>query len=102
MAKGIKTGGRKKGTLNKTSQALQEIVNNYLEERGLDKNFNPVAYMMAIAADEAMEVDARFLAAKEAAQYFYSKKRAVEHSGGIETKITGEQLDAIYSAITNE
>lgn len=73
-----KTGGRKKGTKNKKSQDVQ----NMLDEIGC----NPIEGM-AIIAQRALENGDDVLAGnmyKELAQYVAPKRKAVEHSGSID------------------
>ena len=51
MAKGVKTGGRTKGTPNKTTKALKEMIEGALEAKGgqawLERQMdeNPAAFM---------------------------------------------------------
>lgn len=55
MAKGFKTGGRAKGTPNKTTSALRDMILGALEEKGGQKYLveqagaNPVAFMSLLA-----------------------------------------------------
>ena len=98
--KGMKTGGRQKGTPNKRTVRAQELA----EELGCD----PLRVLMAIVQNDweflgysspevtkvlkdggtivvdRIELDQRLQAAKEACQYLYPKLKAVEHSGSIE------------------
>jgi len=71
-----KTGGRKKGTPNKASQALLELV----REAVGDKDYHPVVAMAMVAVDEDVEPSLRFQANKEVAQYCAPKLKAIEHS----------------------
>lgn len=84
MAKGIKTGGRKKGVRNKaTAKKAEQIA-----ESGL----TPLDFMLSIMRGEAAPEDAdpaqkiafhtlRFEAAKAAAPYVHPKLAAIEHTG---------------------
>lgn len=72
MAKGIKTGGRQKGTPNKSSQELMAICEKH--------NCNVFESMVILAVEEHNK-DKKFDRLKEIAQYLYPKRKAVEHSG---------------------
>lgn len=102
MAKGIKTGGRKKGSTNKaTAKKAAEIA-----ESGL----TPLDYMLSLLRNEPPE-DAdlqqkiamsamRFEAAKAAAPYVHPRLAAVEHTGKdggpIETKEVSDMELAMW------
>lgn len=90
--KRVKTGGRKKGTPNKRTQAVQEL----LESMDCD----PIAGMARIAA--MAETDAQAAGEpkdrlphmnlvkdcyKELAQYVAPKRKAVEHTGEVGTVV---------------
>ena len=70
MAKGKKTGGRTAGTPNKANQTLIEKC----EGRGIDL-FDK---FLEIIGDDENDPNLRFQALKEAAQYVYPKRKAVE------------------------
>lgn len=84
MAKGVKTGGRQKGSRNKAAAAQREAV----AKSGL----TPLDFMLNIMRGEACPADAnpaqiiafhtlRFEAAKAAAPYVHPKLANIEHSG---------------------
>lgn len=83
MAKGAKTGGRKKGTPNKASAAIRDAA--------LKAGITPLEYMMNLMrkpdpkdADALTKVQLdglRFEAAKAAAPYVHPRLAAVEHTG---------------------
>jgi hypothetical protein len=73
MAKGYKTGGRSKGTLNKTTEAVTET----LEALGC----NPIERIARIAMDETAELGLRGQMYKELAQYVASKRKAMAVTG---------------------
>jgi hypothetical protein len=75
MALGKKTGGRTKGSLNAPKAALFAM----MAERWPD--YHPVIAMAEIANDPAVELDTRFAAHKEVAQYVEPKRKAVEVTG---------------------
>lgn len=75
MAAGRKTGGRQKGVPNKQKAGLLAM----LAERWPD--YHPVVAMADIANDAGLDLDLRFQAHKEVAQYIEPKRKAVEHSG---------------------
>lgn len=79
--KGIrKTGGRKKGTPNKDKQELLDIINS----TGCK---HPLIGLAEIAkqSHEDGELDRAKDCYKELAQYVAAKRKAVEHSGEVET-----------------
>ena len=82
MALGKKTGGRVKGTPNKTTLAVAER----LEAIGCD----PIEGMARIAMDINTPIDVRAKLYSELAQYIAPKRKAIEHSGearGIEAML---------------
>ena len=70
---GERRGGRGKGTPNKKTQAVAEV----LGELGLD----PIKQMAQIAMDERVEVSIRVQVLKELCQYIAPKRKAVEITG---------------------
>ena len=73
MAKGCKTGGRKRGTRNK--KTLEMI------ERVMAFGTAPLDYLLGVMRNEKADPAARFEAAKAAAPYCHPKLAAIEHSG---------------------
>jgi hypothetical protein len=82
MAYGVKTGGRVKGTPNKRTAEVQQILEQL--------NCNPIEGMAIIAENVKLDITIRLNAYKELAQYIYPKRKAIEHSGGI-NMITHEE-----------
>lgn len=82
MAKGAKTGGRKKGTPNKATaaKAAELAASGEL----------PLDFMLGVMRDPAKDFEVRLDAAKSAAPYVHPKLAAIEHTGKdggpIETK----------------
>lgn len=73
MAKGLKTGGRKKGTPNRATAAkVAEIA---------ESGVTPLEFMLHVMRDESAEPAARADMAKAAAPYVHPKLAAVEHTG---------------------
>ena len=70
MALGKKTGGRSKGTPNRRTREITELLD------ALD--CEPVAGMAAIAMDERNPVELRGRMYAELANYVHAKKRATE------------------------
>src|SRR5919206_903670 len=70
--KGMKTGGRAKGTLNKLTAATVE--------RLAALRCDPIEGMARIAMDEANPVELRAKMFAELAQYVAPKRKAVEHT----------------------
>lgn len=93
MAKGIKTGGRQKGTPNK--RALSDDLLAKCEARGID-----VFDMLLDFTGEA-PMELRLAALKELMRYLYPQKKAIEHSGEILNPYLQkpiEELEALVKA----
>jgi hypothetical protein len=73
MARGFKTGGRKKGTPNRLTAKAKEI----LEAADL----SPLEHMLAVMRDPNADRDERLTAAKAAAPYCHRALKAIEHTG---------------------
>ena len=86
MALGQKTGGRQKGTPNKSRAALLEAINEKYPD------YHPVLAMVEIAHDEGSTPEMRFQAHKEIAQYIEPKRKS--------TEITGEGGEPLFTSIT--
>lgn len=74
---GERRGGRAKGTPNKDKQSLLQLIQQKFP------GYHPVIAMAEIANsdDETVDLNTRFQAHKEVAQYVEPKRKAVEHSG---------------------
>ena len=81
---GERRGGRCKGTPNKKTAAVAEV----LAELGLD----PIKQMGQIAMDEHVELSVRVQVLKELCQYVAPKRKAVE--------VTGEEGGPVKGEIT--
>jgi hypothetical protein len=68
-----KTGGRKKGTPNKKTILLQEII--------AASGVTPLDYMLRVLRDENATAMERMDAAKAAAPYVHARLAAIEHAG---------------------
>jgi hypothetical protein len=75
MAIGRKTGGRKKGSLNKRTRELQRLAAEVP-----DKD-SPLAFMLSVLQDPDLPLDLRLDAAKNAAPYLHPKLAAVTLKG---------------------
>lgn len=73
MASRVKTGGRKKGTPNKRTLAI--------EEKLAALNCDPIEGMAKIAMDTTADIKLRAQMFSELAQYVFPKRKSVEHSG---------------------
>lgn len=93
VPKGVRYGGRQKGTLNKDRQSLHDRA----KAMGVDPL--DVLFMIAAGNSQALnEVDPitleqRMRAAAECAQYLYAKRKAMELSGP-----DGEPVEQIIKA----
>lgn len=73
MAKGIKTGGRRKGSRNKRTEAQAAAI----ECSGL----TPLDFMLGVLRDPEHDYDVRLDAAKAAAPYVHPKLANIELTG---------------------
>lgn len=81
MARGIKTGGRRAGTPNRSTKQAAEL----LESLGC----NPIEGMVRIAMNERNPPELRGRMFSELARFVYPHRKAVEHtSQGEPTEIT--------------
>jgi hypothetical protein len=72
-----KTGGRKKGVLNKSTREKREKLLKLIPS-GKD----PLTFFLEVLADETAPFDVRAMAAKEAAPYCHAKLASVEARTG--------------------
>ena len=70
---GIKTGGRQKGTPNKSSSSLQELIaSNY-------PDFNPILQLIEISQQKSIDLNLKASILKEVATYMYPKRKPIEY-----------------------
>lgn len=81
-----KTGGRKKGTLNKDKNALRDMI----AEKYPD--YHPVMAMVEIANDNDNDIVMRANMHKEVAMYIESKRKSIEISGELDSRVTYKPL----------
>jgi hypothetical protein len=96
MAKGIKTGGRKKGVPNKvTLRREKEIAASGL---------TPLEYMLAVMRNPRADPARRDDMAKAAAPFVHPKLASVDHRGRIGvydlSRATDEQLDRLEAILS--
>ena len=72
MARGRKTGGRRKGTPNKATATRQAEI--------AASGLTPLDYMLSVMRDEQADKVARLDAAKAAAPYVHPKLASVDHT----------------------
>ena len=75
MAKGRKTGGRRKGTPNKAKAELLAMIQDKYPD------YHPVLAMCEVANDLSNSVELRFSASREISQYVEPKRKSTEHAG---------------------
>ena len=80
---------RPAGTPNKNKQALIAL----LEAKY--PGYQPVVSMAEIANDMDNDLQMRFNAHKEVAQYIVPKLKAVEHTGNIDSTITKRKVEFV-------
>jgi hypothetical protein len=79
-----KTGGRKKGTPNKKTKRLQDLI----EASGV----TPLDYMLGVLRDENATAMERMDAAKAAAPYVRSRLASIEHGGNAEKPVVQRMI----------
>lgn len=87
MAKGIKTGGRQKGTPNRATAAKAKEI----AESGL----TPLDFMLEVLRDPTQEYPIRMDAAKSAAPYVHPKLASIEHTGDADNPIHIAEVDPV-------
>ena len=94
MARGQKTGGRRKGSLNKSTRAIQEHV------AALADNATPLDLLMSVYRNSDLPIELRVHAAAKAAPYVHRQLKSVEQSGedGGPMRVVVSWLDADQSA----
>ena len=65
---GIKTGGRKKGSLNKKTTELMELLGDY----------NPIVRLIEIAKDENTSLDMQVKINLDLLPYIYPKRKSID------------------------
>ena len=97
MARGLKTGGRKKGSLNKVTREIRER---------MMEGETPLDYMMRVMRDEEVDEARRDWAAQAAAPYLHARLASVEQRGTLaishEERVTSlaERLAAVEAEST--
>lgn len=85
MPKGFKAGGRTKGTPNKKTANLKELIEeNY-------SGFDPIIELIAISKQEKLPVDLKVSIYKSIAEYIYPKRKAIEAEITAETAVKQER-----------
>lgn len=85
MAKGLKTGGRRKGSTNKATAAREKEV--------AASGLTPLDYLLSVMRDGAQEPGQRVDAAKAAAAYVHPKLQPVDGKTGsavVQAKVSVE------------
>lgn len=88
-----KTGGRLKGTPNKRTQAVDQIL-DLCEKRGFDP-FEALIEMAQVEENSAV----RMTAIKELCNYIMPKKQAIAHSGEISNPYMEKSLPELEKMI---
>jgi len=89
MAVGRKTGGRKKGALNKKTQEFNDKLASY--------NCDPMEKLVKIAQEAENEGDMHLASSiyKEMCQYAYPKRKAVELTGEVSVLTHEQWIDSL-------
>jgi len=98
MPKGFKTpnSGRKKGTPNKKTQNLTELIEeNY-------SGFDPILELIAISQKDKVPLDLKVSILKDIAQYIYPRRKAIEADITAEANITtNKTVEEVIEEIMN-
>jgi hypothetical protein len=94
-----KTGGRKKGSLNKRTEQAKQLTAELATEVLKRKRLSPLEYMLRQITAPMPEAKTfeqklalrqfRMNAAKDAAPYLHPKLATIEHKGNVDASITG-------------
>lgn len=97
MPKGFKAGGRQKGTPNKRTANLKELIEeNY-------SGFDPIIEMITISKQEKVPLDVKVSIYKSIAEYIYPKRKAIEAEITAETEVKQERtFDEIISELIDK
>jgi len=97
MPQGFKAGGRKKGTPNKKTQNLMELI----EEK--HKGFDPVLEMINIYMDNATPTDLKVNILKDITPYIYPKRKSIEADINTDANLSynGKTFDELILELSN-
>ena len=87
MAPGFKTGGRKKGAINKTTRALKAAT-----ERAVASGLMPLEYMLNVMRNPKLPAARRDWAANAAAPYIHPKLATLQSNVNLTGRLTLEAL----------
>lgn len=96
MAIGKKTGGRKKGTPNKSSLSLEEKLAAFDNGAGFDPVMEALNLYTLIHADNPLVAVKIPLTLME---YIYAKRKSVEHSGEINNPYLNKSLEELEALV---
>jgi len=91
MAKGRKTGGRKKGVKNKKTYVYEAALARVGAE---NPDLEPLDLMLEVMRDTEVPMATRLDAAKAAAPYLHARLNSVEHKGEAGITVTFRAEDA--------
>ena len=94
MSKGMKTGGRQKGTPNIRTQEAMAILEKL--------DCNPIEGMARIANDESNTIELRAKMYSELAPYIYPKRKAIETTNNDENLIIIDRSKEIQNYTDDE
>ena len=77
-----KTGGRKKGTPNKRTKVLQEMIESEYP------NFDPIISLISISLDKKTPLDIKVTCLKEISKYMHAQRKAIEFETENNTSLT--------------
>ncbi len=95
MPNGFKAGGRKKGTPNKKTQNLAELIEeNYA-------GFDPILELIKLSKSDKAPIDLKVSILKDVTQYIYPRRKSIEADITAEANITPPRtIEDIISEMT--
>lgn len=75
MARGRKTGGRRRGSLNQRTLAMQESL------AALGEDVTPLAFLISVYRNAGLPIELRVHAASKAAPFVHRSLKSIEQSG---------------------
>ncbi len=97
MAKGLKTGGRQKGSLNKATKAVREA-----SARAANAGLMPLEYMLKVMRNPKIPAPRRDWASQTAAPYIHPKLATLQSNVNLTGRLTlAELVEASLPAAAN-
>lgn len=96
MPNGFKAGGRKKGTPNKKTKNLAELIEeNYA-------GFDPIIELIKLSKSDKASIDLKVSILKDVTQYIYPRRKSIEADITAEANVnTHRTIEDVINDITN-